>query len=168
VNASELKAYGLVAQAIASHAFAKANADPAVAGSIYFHDFMSAFEDAAHDLVRLGVLKPLDQKPGCAYFVFNCEIDEASRMAERNWQIGPKFPELLVTFVNLFGEFGREYWGFSSKPNVTFGAGGRITKALDALASLGYLKKKDGGYVWTDRIVPVMLQSYEAEFWSSP
>jgi len=134
---------------------------------IYYHYSMSAFESVAHDLWRLGILRPLDQKGGWAFhFVFDCEIDESNDLAEQNWRQGPTFSELLVTFINLFGDFGGEYWGFSSKPIVPFGAGSRIATTLDALVLLGYLTKRDGGYVWTDRIAPVMLESYEAEFWS--
>src|SRR5579871_6913265 len=43
---------------------------------------------------------------------------------------GRPFAKLLVTFINLFGEFGSEYWGFSGKPNVTFGFGGKIAPTL--------------------------------------
>src|ERR1700755_312689 len=151
MNDSELLTYGLVVQAIAIHAFAKAEADPAVVGPVYFHDFVSALEEAASDLVRLGILSPLNDKRGCPYFVFSCEVGKSANVATRNWRKGPTFPELLVTFVNLFGEFGSEYWGFSSKPNDPFGENSKIASTLDALASLGYLTRTGNDYVWADR-----------------
>ena len=175
MNESELRAYGLVAKAIANHAFAMASPEqpglrrnyPEAPPPIYFTHFTSAFEQAASDLSRLGIFRPLDQGRGNCCFAFDCEIDESNNLAGQNWRRGPTFAELMITFINLFGEFGSEYWGFSSKPDIPFGAGSRIATTLDALASLGYLTKTAGGYVWTDRIEPIMLESYEAIFWSN-
>ena len=175
MNELELRAYGLVAKAIAKHAFGMASPEqpglrrnyPEAPPPIFFHHFTSALEQAACDLSRLGIFRPLDQgRNGDCCFAFDCEIEAADRVAERNWRRGPTLFELLVTFINLFGEFGSDYWGFSSKPNVPFGANSRITPTLDALASLGYLAKTHDGYIWTNLIVPAMLESYEFQFWS--
>jgi hypothetical protein len=177
VNEAELRAYGLVAQAIVRHAFAKASSEtnrdrglyssrfPGAPQPIYFHEYVSTFESVADDLCRLGILKPVDQRQ-IAYFVFDCEVSEANIVAERSWEQGPSLFDLLVTFVNLFGEFGTEYWGFSSSRGVPFGANGRLASAFDALATVGYLGKTDDGYVWTGLIAPVMQASYEFEGWS--
>src|SRR5579871_1845073 len=99
MNELELRAYGLVAQAIANHAFAMASGSqekflseyPDAPKSTNFHEFVSRFEDVAHDLVRLGILKPLDEKPGCPHFVFECDISKSNNVAEQNWRQGPAF-----------------------------------------------------------------------------
>jgi hypothetical protein len=125
---------------------------------------MSTFEAVADDLWCLGILKSLDKHR--VHFAFACEVSEANVVAERNWQRGSSLFDLLVSLVNLFGDFGTEYWGFSSKPGVPFGANGRLASTLDALASIGYLRKTDSGYVWTELVAPVMQASYEFEGWS--
>jgi len=178
VSAAELRAYGLVAQAIAQHAFAWAEFEferrrhhsqfPEVTEPIFYHVSMSTLEAVAHDLWRLGILRPLDQIGDWAFFfVFDCEVGESNLVAERNCSKGPTLFELLVTFVELFGEFGSN-WGFSSRPGLPFGIDSRILPTLDALSVLGYLQKTPGGYVWTELIVPVMRASNEYEYWSDP
>jgi hypothetical protein len=176
VNESEVRAYGLVAQAIAKHAFAWAEFEferkrhhsqfPEATGPIFYHISMSTLEAVVRDLWRLGILRPLDQIGDWAFFfVFDCEVSESNLVAERNCSKGPTLFELLVTFVELFGEFGAEYWGFSAKPSVPFGIDSRILPTLDALSLLGYLEKTHNGYVWTEMIAPVMRESYEFKHW---
>ena len=175
MNEAEVRAYGLIAQAIAKHAFAMAEDQnkedgyrfPNATRPIYCHLATSTFEAVARDLWRLGILRPLDQKGDWAFhFVFDCEISRSNILAERNWPHGPTLFELLVTFINLFGDFGTQYWGFSTKPNILFGTNSRITPTLEALVTLGYLEKTDGGYLWTELIAPIMYASYEADGWS--
>jgi hypothetical protein len=184
VNEAEVRTYGLVAQAIAKHAFAWADTDtaqgyydskfPEAPRPIFYHVSMSTLEAVADDLWRLGILKPLDRigpldQQGWAYhFAFDCKISESNIVAERNWPNGPTLIELLATFIGLFGEYGTEYWGFSTKPNVTFGANSRIMPTLEALASLGYLFKTNGGYVWTELIAPIMREAYWFDDWPAP
>jgi hypothetical protein len=174
VNEAELRAYGLVAEAVAQHAFAMATAAqqeyvghfPGAPRPIYCHVSTSTFEAVAHDLWRLKILRPLDQKGHWAYhFVFDCEVRASSIVAERNWSDGPTFSELLVTFINLFGDYGTEYWGFSTKQNIPFGISSRIKPTLEALVPLGYLTETDEGYVWTELIAPVMRASYNSDDW---
>jgi hypothetical protein len=177
MNELELRAYGSVAQAIARHAFAMAeredrdnrHGNPDAPWPIYYHWSMSTFEAVAIDLWRLRILKPLDEdKNWACYFAFDCEISESNAVAERNAANGPALSELLVTFIDLFGDFGTEYWGFSTRQGVPFGAGGRIEPTLAALASLGYLSRTEGGYVWTELIAPVMRASYGYRDWPDP
>jgi hypothetical protein len=173
----ELQVYGRVAQAIARHALAMAEAQdheyrhafPDAPGPIYYHWATSNFEAAAYDLWRLRILKPLDQeKNGANYFVFDCQVTDSNVVAERNALLGPTLFELLVTFINLFGEFGPEYWGFSTKPDVAFGRNRQIQPTLDTLAAAGYLAKTDEGYTWTRLIAPAMLESYMYKEWIEP
>jgi len=177
MNEVELRAYGCVAQAIARHAFAMAESEdeenrhtfPDAPRPIYYHYSTSTYEAVAHDLWRLRILRPLDQQGDWAYhFVFDCEVGESYAVAERNAPNGPTLFELLVTFVDLFGDFGTEYWGFSTKQGVAFGAGGRIEPTLDALSSIGYLTRTEGGYVWTELVAPVMRASYNSDDWPDP
>ena len=175
MNELELRTYGRVAQALAQHAFAMAeredseyrHAFPDALGPIYYHWSTSTFEAIAHDLWRLGIFKPLDQRGEWAYhFVFNCTINEANLVAERNAGAGPTLSELLVTFINLFADFGAQYWGFSTSPGIPFGQNTRLAPALEGLASLGYLSKSNQGYIWTELIAPVMRASYFDEGWT--
>jgi hypothetical protein len=174
LNEAELRAYGLVAQAIAQHAFASATQDqkhyvgqfPGAPRPIYDHVSMSTFEAVAHDLCRLRILRPLDQQRDWAFhFVFDCEVGASNIVAERNWSDGPTFTKLLLTFINLFGDFGTEYWGFSTKQNISFGNNSRIRPTLQALVPLGYLTETDEGYAWTELIAPVMRASYNSGDW---
>jgi hypothetical protein len=177
MNELELRAYGSVAQAVARHAFAMAEGEnednrdafPDAPRPIYYHWSTSTFEAVADNLWRLRILRPLDQKSYDAYhFVFDCEVSVSNVVAERNAPNGPTLFELLVTFVDLFGDFGTEYWGFSTKQGVAFGAGGRIEPTLEALASIGYLTRTEGGHVWTELIAPVMRASYNFDDWPDP
>jgi hypothetical protein len=127
--------------------------------------FMSTFEDMAKCLWRLGILRPLDQQRDWAFhFVFDCDADASDKVAEKNCRQGPPLFDLLVVFINVFGEYGSS-WGFSSRPGTTFGTDNPITRTFETLASIGYLRALDGGYVWTDLIAPVMSASYEANHW---
>lgn len=172
----ELQAYGRVAQALARHAYAMAvsededyrKAFPDAPGPIYYHWSTSTFEAVAHDLWRLGILRPLDQRGAWAFhFVFDCPIDEANLVAERNAAAGPALAQLLTTFINLFADFGAQYWGFSTTPDVPFGLNARLTPTFDALASIGYLTKSEQGYTWTYLIAPIMRGSYFNEEWTA-
>jgi hypothetical protein len=167
----ELHAYCQMAQAMANFVFNQAKRqterdehrvarDPRFAGvlqPIYFHDYMSVFENTADNLARLGILSEIDHRP---YYAFRCDVSDSSASAERNWRTGPSFEELLINFINLFGEFGTDYWGFSTSRNSPFGIDSRLSSTLDALASIGYLSKTDEGYVWTDLAASAMNKSY--------
>jgi hypothetical protein len=172
VNEAQLHAYGQIALAIARHAFACAEADDAriregrpelrdARWPICYHHCTSAFEYAARDLVRLGILRDFCQgsRLHFNYFVFACELDQADAVAVRNWRKGPPFDELLVTFLTLFGSYGSAYWGVSAEPNLPFGADSRIAATLAALAALGYLVKTTRGYVWSERARPQMQRA---------
>jgi len=161
INQSEQLAYGQMAQALARHAHYCAEHDgdhfPGVSEPVYYHYSDSTFEGVADCLWRLNILRPLDQTGEWAYnFVLDCEPSDACRVAISNRKSGPPFGELLYTIVNLFGDYGTEYWGFSTQRGVPFGKDGRLAPMLDALVPLGYLEKSETGYVWTERIVPIM------------
>lgn len=175
MNEAELHAYGQIAQAIAKHAFSKAKFDdakvregrPEVRNAqwpIYYHDSMSAFEDAAQALLRLGILRDFCEgsRLQSNYFVFACDLDQADAFAVRNWRDGPPFDDLLVTFLALFGEFGTANWGFSVTRGLPFGSDSRIASTLAALASIGCLVKTTRGYVWSEHVRPQMQR---AGFW---
>lgn len=167
----ELHAYCQMAQSTASFVFNQAKwqgeRDPRkveknprfadVSPPIYSHDGMSAFENVADNLVRLGILYEIDR--GTCY-AFSCDVGDSSTLAERNWCTGPSFEELFINFINLFGEFGTEYWGFSMSRGAPFGTNSRLASTLDALASIGYLSKTNEGYVWTDLAAPAINRSY--------
>lgn len=169
---AERTAYGLVAKAIAQHAFATATATgkdyigkfPEAQRPIYYHLSDSTFEAVAYDLWRLSIFRPLDQRRDWAYhFAFACDVSESDVVAVRNSVNGPTFFQLMVTFINLFGDYGPEYWGFSTKQNTPFGISSRIMPVLDAFVALGYLTRTEAGYVWTERIAPIMRESYNRD-----
>jgi hypothetical protein len=167
MNELERNAYGAIAQGLAWHVhdfsedsckeFPISEKFPSEAKAIYHHFSTSDFERVADNLWRLQILRPLDEQNGWAYyFVMNCEPSDSYQMAISNWQSGPPFNELLLTFVTLFGDYGTEYWGFSTQQGVPFGKDGRLAFALDALAPLGYLEVNKAGYIWTAQIEPIM------------
>lgn len=179
MNERQLRAYGQLAQAIALHVFAMAERNDTqireqerstavvqeAPSPIYHHDFMSTFEKAADSLCRLGIMRDLfdKQQRAFVYFVFVCDVNEAGTFAERNWASGPSFDDLLVTFLDLFGDFGAKFWGFCTAPRRPFGLGSRIEPTFDALASAGYLTKTEHGYVWTHLVARSM---FEAGYWT--
>lgn len=179
MNEAELRAYCQLAQAIAWHVYEDAkvgdathrNARPEFQSApypIYYNWSMSAFEAASLRLIQLDVLKPLTP----VFFVFDCDVKDASAVAERGYKTGPSFDEILDTFVLLFGEYPRD-WGVSTERDVpkdyglipiehdpSFEVDPRIKPALDALESLGYATRTPKGFVWTDRIAPAMQRAY--------
>ena len=86
MDGPELYAYGQLAQAIATHLFAQAKYQaehkyfdqepelPDLPRPLYHQDFMSTFEDAARDLLKLGVLSDVfeNTRRRFVYFSFNC------------------------------------------------------------------------------------------------
>lgn len=169
MNETEQHAYGQMAQALAWHADGWAKGwdfkFPGVSDPIYHHLSDSTFEGVADCLWKLKVFRALDARDGWAFhFVLNCELNDAYRVAIANREFGPSFGELLYTLIYLFGDYGTEYWGFSTQRGVPFGKDGRLTPLLDALVPLGYLENSEAGYIWTDRILPIMYAAgYEAE-----
>jgi len=96
-------------------------------------------------------------------FNFACEPQCDWELTEANWPRGPSLSDLLFTFVNLFGEFGINYWGFGTAPDTSFKPKWQgLTSAMNALVSIGYAETADDGFVWTDKMGPVMVT---ANFW---
>ena len=162
MNDAELRAYGELAHAIAAHVAKQLETDyvrkvtdrPQLRDApqpLFHHTFMSTFESVADNLSRLRILKDWGETVGLkwAYYVFDCELSDAAAVARRNWNVGPSFDELLATFLELFGDWGTEYWRFSIERDKPFGKDSKITSALDALTELGFLDKSDKGFVWT-------------------
>ncbi|CAN7753096.1 hypothetical protein LJR220_002419 [Bradyrhizobium sp. LjRoot220] len=171
MNEAEQNAYGQMAQALAWHADSWARGwdfkFPGVSEPIYHHLSDSTFEGVADCLWKLKIFKALDEKGnGASNFVLNCELNDAYRVAVASRETGPSFDELLYTLVYLFGDYGTEYWGFSTQRRVPFGKDGRLVPLLEALVPLGYLEKSEVGYVWTDRVEPIMYAAGYAERWS--
>ena len=81
------------------------------------------------------------------HFVLDCEPNDACRVAISNRKSGPPFGELLYTIVNLFGDYGTEYWGFSTQRGVPFGKDGRLAPMLMVPSRSGDLEKSETGYV---------------------
>ncbi len=132
MNELERHAYCAIARALAWHAhdFAEESGKgfpisekfPSEARAIYHHFFTSDFENVADNLWKLGILRPLhEQNERVAYFAMNCEPDDSYQIAMSHWQADPRLDELLLTFVTLFGDYGAEYWGFSTQRGVPFG-----------------------------------------------
>lgn len=162
-------AYGQMAQALAWHADGWAKSwdfrFPGVSEPIYHHLSDSTFEGVADCLWKLKIFRALDEKCGWAsHFILNCALNDAHQVGIVNREFGPPFDELLYTAINLFGDYGASYWGFSTQRGPAFGKDGRLAALLDALVPLGYLEKTEAGYVWTDRIVPIMYAAgYETD-----
>jgi hypothetical protein len=168
MNEAQQHAYGQMAQALAWHADGWARGwdfkFPGVSEPIYCHLSDSTFEGVADCLWKLKIFRALDEKGDWAsHFVLDCQPNDAYRVAIANREFGPPFEELLCTLIYLFGDYGAEYWGFSTRRGIPFGKDGRLAPMLTALVPLGYLEKSEAGYVWTDRIEPIMCAAgYEA------
>lgn len=166
-------AYGLVAQAIAEHAYEMAKGDrdscklfPDV-GPVYYHLSESTFEWTALTLWRLKILRPLDfdGKLNWAYFfAFDCTISDAGHVARRNWTSGPLLSKLIENFICLFNSYGGG-WGFSVEPHRPFGADGDLQTVLGSLVPLGYLERSRDGFIWTELATPLM---YSTGYWPIP
>ncbi len=166
MNQAELNAYGQMAQALVGHADDWIKSWefklPGVSEPVYHHLSDSAFEGVADRLWRLKIFRALDDG---ANFVFDCERHEAYSVAIANSELGPSFDELLYTVAYLFGDYGSEYWGFSTEQGVPFGVGGRLSPMFDALVKVGYVEKSEAGYVWTRRVAPIMRAAgYESKW----
>ena len=170
MNQAELNAYGQMALALASYADNSAKAwdfkFPEISEPIYHHLSDSTFEGVADCLWKLKIFKALDeQNGGAANFIIDCKLDDAFSIAIANCDAGPSFEELLYTLVNLFSDYGTQYWGFSTRRGLAFGKDGRLTPVLEALALLQYVKNSEAGYIWTERIAPIMRRAgYESEW----
>ena len=171
MDGPQLQAYCQMAQAMARFVFdmatwqtevdfAKIAGDPKFAGvqrPIFWHISTSIFENATDDLAKLAILSEVSR----AHYTFCCDWNNSLVLAERNWQAGPSFEEILINFINLFGEYG-PLWGggFSTSRDTPFGINSRLAPAVDALAAIGYLSKADEGYVWNDVVASTMNKSY--------
>jgi hypothetical protein len=154
---AEVRAYGEIARAIANQAHGMASDSeyrecfPDVTGPIYYHYSSSAFEETAWNLWRLKIFRPIGkiEYDWAFYFVFDCDLKDASSVAIQHWRSEPLLSSMIVNLINLFGDYGTDYWGFSTKPDTAFGANGRLESTLEALAAIGYLDKVPHGFVWT-------------------
>lgn len=170
MNEAELNAYGQMALALARHADGWARGwdfkFPGITKPVYHHLSDSTFESVANCLWKLKVFRALDEENGgAANFVIDCELEDAFRIAIANHDIGPSFKELLYTRIYLFGDYGTQYWGFSTRRNLAFGKDGQLTSVLDALVPLGYAERTEAGYIWTERVAPIMREAgYEDEW----
>jgi hypothetical protein len=167
-------AYRAIVQAITEHARSKAVSDSVcdscfldgfgLAGGelIYSNDAMSTFEEVADVLERLGILRHLNS----FYSTFICEPERDYQLAETNRSKGPSFLDLLNAFIDLYGEFGTEYWGFGTGSDVDFKPKSEaLTNAMNALATLGYAARSKNGFRWTSKAKPVMVA---LGFWPEP
>lgn len=182
MNDLELRAYGEIARALAMVAFSIADGEPATEATSLASHFpnaprpifrQSVFKYLGRDLWRLRILQPLDDtgKNYAYHFTFACDVKEADRVAQQNWEHGPSLLELLETFIFHFENYGKEWHDFSSEIYVPFGRNGRLAPVLDALASISYVEKTAEGYVWLD-VEPVMrvlesLRSAYPTLWAS-
>lgn len=170
MNETERHAYGQMAQALAWHADGWAKGwdfkFPGVSEPIYHHFSDLTFEGVADCLWKLKIFRALDERHGwAANFVIDCKLDDACPIAIANRELGPRFEKLLYTLIYLFGDYGKEYWGFSTHRGIPFGKDGRLAPVLEALVPVGYLDKSEAGYVWTERVAPIMYAAgYEAEW----
>jgi hypothetical protein len=173
MSAAEVRAYGEVAQGLASHAYAMAKMEnekwkpgqfPDVPRPIYWHYCSSAFERVAYSLWRLEILRPIDER-AAQLFAFDCELSDARDVAIRNARSGPHLSELIEHFIYLFSDYGAEHWGFSTEYNKPFRANGRLASTLESLAALGYLDESADGFTWTSLGVRAM---YSTGAWGLP
>lgn len=164
MDGKKLEAYCSIVSAVSEHArrkaadhdnayFRKYYPDLASNQIIYSNDYMSTFEAVAEALYRLGIMRPLDRC--CSIFI--CEPQQDFELAQANWSSGPSFSELLKEFVELFGEFGADYWGFGTAAETAFKPKWRtLTMAMNALASVGYAEQVGDSYRWTGKVEAVM------------
>jgi len=170
MNKAELNAYGQMAQALAHHADGWVKSwdfkFPGTSEPVYHHLSDSTFEGVADCLWKLKIFRALDeQNGGAANFVFDCKLEDAFSIAIANCNAGPSFEELLYALIYLFGDYGTQYWGFSTRRGLAFGRDGRLTPVLDALVPLQYVRSSEAGYIWTERVAPIMREAgYESEW----
>jgi hypothetical protein len=169
MDAKKLEAYCSIVHAISEHAREKARHDdahlrkyyPHLASNeiIYSNDYMSTFEAVADALDRLDTMKPLDR---CCS-LFTCEPQQVYELAKANWSSGPSFSELLKEFIELFGEFGADYWGFGTSADIPFKPKSEtLTTAMNALVSVGYAEQLGDSYRWIGKVGAAMAA---AGFW---
>ena len=113
-------------------------------------------------LCKLQIMKPLNDIASDCTFL--CAPEDVRYIAERNWQKGQSFEDLLTTFIALFGEFGTDYWGFSTDRDLWFEPGAHLCTVLTVLAEIGYASEERGHYRWTKKIYPVM-SAPRTNFW---
>jgi hypothetical protein len=178
MNELELHAYGKIAQTLAEIAYRFADNQknareiasrfPDVQPPIWEHA-LAFYESLTRALWSLRILRPLDETPRrwAYHFVFECSVEEADQIAERNWQNGPDFHRLLEIFVDFVDGYFKEGYDFSSAALMPFGRNGRLTGVPDALVAIGYVEKTDEGYIWAD-IEPVMRILYGFKSFSDP
>lgn len=170
MDRKKLEAYCSIISAMSEHARGKAAGHdnayfrkyyPHLASNeiVYSNDYMSTFEAVAEALCRLGIMKPLDRS--CSIFI--CEPQQDYELAQANWSSGPSFSELLKEFVELFGEFGADFWGFGTSADTPFKPKSRtLATAMNALAAVGYAEHVGDSYRWTGKVEAAMVA---AGFW---
>ena len=125
---------------------------------IFHHYFTSTFEGISEQLLRLTIFERINGNSS----LFTFSKSDYGSTAKENWTAGPSFAEILNTFIEYFGEYGTQRFGFDTDPDALFHPTGLLTRAIDALAELGYLEKIDTDYRWTEKIRPSM---YASGYW---
>jgi hypothetical protein len=126
---------------------------------VYSNDYMSTFEKVGDALESFKVMRPLDRK--CSAMIREPKSDYELIMA--NWFRGPQLNELLNVFTELYGEYGTKKSGFRIAPNTPFNPNSPVVwDAMKRLALLGYAENTEDGFVWADKIKPIMIAG---RFW---
>lgn len=159
MNDQHLSAYCQIASVLTHQAYAQAEFEADfllsdkrltdVKKPMYFHNFISTSEWIAQILSKLGILKEV---PPFCYFTFECSTEEAASVAERNWQIGPSFDEIISCYVYDFSDFGTQHYGLDFSSNAVFHPKNGMERLIPLLVPLGYAEALGQGFVWTPKI----------------
>jgi hypothetical protein len=168
-----LKAYGLLAEGLFLHAYGWAKSDDKWSRGderykhapwpLYYNYSTSNLEAVTEALVRLRILNPLNEISSICSFA--CELREVRGRAAENWKEGLTFEELMRVFIDVFGDFGTDYWGLATAPNALILPRQELVDLFESLTELGLTRKQANAYYWTDLVAPIMRHTYHYAEW---
>jgi hypothetical protein len=117
---------------------------------------MSTLENVGDALESFNIMRPLDRM--CSAILREPKSDHELILA--NWSSGPQLNELLNVFIKLYGFYGTNESGFRISSNTAFNPNSPVVlNAMKTLTLLEYAKNTESGFVWTDKIKPIMIAS---------
>jgi hypothetical protein len=139
---------------------------PGCKGATFYHDSMTAFEEATGVLTKFGLLAPVPRadKPGETWYCLHALTMDADAMPEylagRVGKDDPRFAKMLEAYLGVVCGYGDPPMPTGRAP---FDCLEIHCSAARMLAEAGYLVPVGGQYRWTDKIGPTMVAGY---FWN--
>ncbi|WP_213288463.1 hypothetical protein [Bradyrhizobium sp. sGM-13] len=135
-------------------------------GATFYHDSMTAFEEATATLTKFGLLAPVPRadKPGETWYCLHALTMDADAMPEflagRVRKDDPRFAKMLEAYLGVVCGYGDPPMPTGREP---FDCREIHRNAARALAEAGYLEPVGAQYRWTDKIGPTMVAGH---FWN--